>query len=120
MLGPSRWGAPAHASANFDENSPNTRCWLHCSTSPNVAASQNTVVPPLPSTISQPSGSENSSANPERTEPTSALTWGLRWEVPMIEVEAATTASICAGRTFEGPQPKRPSTGRIDAGSRMS
>ena len=59
-----RCGAAAQASANFDENSPNTRCWLRRSTRPNVATSQNTVVPPLPRTISQPSGSPNSSVSP--------------------------------------------------------
>ena len=35
--------------ANFDENSPNARCSLRRSMSPNAAASQNVVVPPLPS-----------------------------------------------------------------------
>ena len=29
----------------------------------------------------------------------------------LIEVDAATTASICSRRTFDGPQPKRPSAG---------
>jgi hypothetical protein len=50
--GSSRKGARAAASANFDENSPNTRCWLRRSMRPNTAASQNTVVPPLPSRTS--------------------------------------------------------------------
>ena len=62
--GSPRCGAAAQTSANFDENSPNTRCWLRCSTRPNEATSQNTVVPPLPSTISQPSGRPNSSRQP--------------------------------------------------------
>ena len=66
-IGSPRCGAAAQASANFDENSPNTRCWLRDSTRPNVATSQNTVVPPLPSTISQPSGRPNSSRRPART-----------------------------------------------------
>ena len=39
-------------SANFDENSPKLRCWLRRSIRPKVAASQNAVVPPLPSRIS--------------------------------------------------------------------
>ena len=30
MIGSPRCGAAATASANFWENSPNTRCWLHC------------------------------------------------------------------------------------------
>src|SRR3954469_14082080 len=36
-------GAAATAAANFEENSPNARCWLRCRTSPNVATSQNAV-----------------------------------------------------------------------------
>ena len=50
--GSSRNGARAAAAANFDENSPNTRCWLRCSIRPKTAASQKTVVPPLPSSTS--------------------------------------------------------------------
>ena len=50
--GSSRNGAAAAACANFDENSPNVRCWLRCSIRPNVAMSQNTVDPPLPSITS--------------------------------------------------------------------
>ena len=38
--------------ANFEENSPNTRCSARRSTSPNAAASQNAVLPPLPSSTS--------------------------------------------------------------------
>ena len=74
MSGSSRCGAADAAPANFDENSPNTRCWLRRSMRPNVATSQNAVDPPLPSTISQPSGSENSERSPSRTDRTTALT----------------------------------------------
>ncbi len=103
-IGSSRCGAAVTASANFAENSPKTRCWLRCSTSPNVATSQKTVVPPLPSTISQPSGRPNSSPRPARIEPTRFFTGGLRCDVPSRDVVApATTASTCAGRTFDGP-----------------
>ena len=63
IVGSPRCGAAAHASANFEENSPNTRCWLRSRTSPKVATSQNAVEPPLPSTISQPSGSWNRSVS---------------------------------------------------------
>ncbi len=48
IWGSFRCGAALAAVANFDENSPNERCWLWASISPNVAASQNAVVPPLP------------------------------------------------------------------------
>jgi hypothetical protein len=51
-IGSPRCGAAEAASANFDENSPKVRCWLRSSMSPKVAASQNTVVPPLPSMTS--------------------------------------------------------------------
>ncbi len=50
--GSSRWGAALAAAANFDENSPNDRCWLRRSMRQNVAMSQKHVVPPLPSTTS--------------------------------------------------------------------
>ena len=45
-------GAAVTALANFEENSPNERCWLFSRISPNVATSQNAVAPPLPSTTS--------------------------------------------------------------------
>ena len=52
ICGSPRCGAAAAAVPNFEENSPKCRCWLRWSISPNVAASQNAVVPPLPSRIS--------------------------------------------------------------------
>ena len=50
--GSSRCGAARVTAANFDENSPSTRCELRCSTRPNAAASQNNVEPPMPSSTS--------------------------------------------------------------------
>ena len=50
--GSSRCGAALVTAANFDENSPITRCVLRRSMSPNAAASQNAVEPPLPSSTS--------------------------------------------------------------------
>ena len=50
--GSSRWGAPCTTAANLEENSPKLRCWLRRSISPKAAASQNVVVPPLPSSTS--------------------------------------------------------------------
>ena len=47
-----RCGAALAQAANFEENSPKLRCWLCAAISPNVAASQKQVVPPLPSTTS--------------------------------------------------------------------
>ena len=38
--GSPRCGAAADAAKNFDENSPNTQCWLRSRIRPNVAASQ--------------------------------------------------------------------------------
>jgi hypothetical protein len=38
--------------ANFEENSPNTKCCDFFSIKPNVAISQNAVEPPLPKTTS--------------------------------------------------------------------
>ena len=113
--------AAALASANLVENSPNTRCSLRRSIRPNVATSQNTVVPPLPSTISQPSGRRNRSARPgpqgsdERASPVAGGAMS-----PATVRPAATRASSCSGRTLDGPQPKRPSAGRSSEGSRNS
>ena len=78
IVGCERCGAFAAASANLEENSPNTRCSLRSRISPNVAMSQNTVVPPLPRTISHPSGRANSSVKPRRTAPTTDLTGACR------------------------------------------
>ena len=50
--GSPRWGADRVTAANFDENSPKTRCWLRSRTRPKLAMSQNAVVPPLPSSTS--------------------------------------------------------------------
>ena len=50
--GSSRWGADRVTVANFEENSPNTRCWERCSINPKLAMSQKAVVPPLPIRIS--------------------------------------------------------------------
>ena len=114
--GSSRWGARRAASANLDENSPNTRCSLRRSIRPKVATSQNAVEPPLPSTTSQPSGSPNSSVSPSRIEPTTSRTGAWRWDVPSQASPAAASAATASGRTFEGPQPKRPSPGSSSKG----
>jgi hypothetical protein len=74
----------------------------------------------LPSTTSQPSGSENNSLKPERIDATRFFTGGLRCEVPIRVVAPATMASICPRLTFEGPHPNRPSEGRIEDGSLIS
>ena len=51
-LGSARNGAAVVAAANFEENSPNTRCCERSRTRLSTAMSQNAVVPPLPSTTS--------------------------------------------------------------------
>ena len=45
------------------------------------------------------------------------MTGGWRCDVPITDVPAASTASSCSGRTFDGPQPNRPSFGSRPAGS---
>ena len=47
-VGSPRNGASFAADANFDENSPKTKCCERSSINPNVAISQNAVDPPLP------------------------------------------------------------------------
>ena len=118
-VGSPRWGAADAASANFDENSPNTAWALTRSINENVAASQNRVEPPLPSRISQPSGRPNRSTSPLRTEPTRFLTGACRCDVPSRFWFAFARASACSGRTFDGPHPKRPSTGNRARGISM-
>jgi hypothetical protein len=84
--------------------------------SPNAAASQNAVVPPLPSATSYPSGRENSELSPRRISPTSDLTGFCLWEVPMMAEPALPRCSSASGRTFEGPHPNRPSAGFSSSG----
>jgi hypothetical protein len=50
--GSPRKGAALVAAANFDENSPNTRCCERSRTRLSVAMSQKAVAPPLPRTTS--------------------------------------------------------------------
>ena len=103
------------ASANFDENSPNTRCSLRRSTSPNVATSQNTVVPPLPSTISQPSGRREQVGQPARTAPTSCFTGAWRCDVPTTVRPAASDGVELLGADLRRPAAEAP-VGREQVG----
>ncbi len=105
--------------ANLAENSPHTSSWARSRISPNAAASQNAVEPPLPSTISYPSGSENSSARPARMRPTSARTGAWRWLVPSTLAPVAPSAATASAGTFDGPEPKRPSAGLMPSGMVM-
>ena len=117
--GSPRNGAPAVTSANFEENSPNTRCCARSRTSPNAAASQNAVAPPLPSTTAYPSGSENSAASPDRTRPTRSFTGACRCEVPSTAAPGPASEASASGRTLDGPQPNRPSRGLRSSGSEI-
>src|SRR4051795_8719280 len=115
-VGSPRCGASAAACANFAENSPNDRCCDFCSIKPNVAMSQNVVAPPLPSTTSYPSGALNNVASPSRTRRTTLFTPCWRCDVPRYDDPVAARAASCSGRTFDGPEPNRPSRGRSSAG----
>ena len=59
---------------------------------------------------SRPAG-RTARCRPARICPTSRLTGGWRCEVPISCRPPATSASICSGRTFDGPHPNRPSPG---------
>src|SRR4029453_10647355 len=48
--------------------------------------------------------------------PTSCLTGAWRCEVPIRADPAPARWASCSGRTFDGPQPKRPSAGLIAGG----
>src|SRR6266511_3143471 len=115
-----RNGAAIAEAANLAPNSPKLANWARSRMSPNVATSQKAVVPPLPSTTSYPSGTENSSASPRRSRATCSRTGFWRCEVPRYVVDTRDSASTAAGRTLLGPQPKRPSAGLISSGIRMS
>ena len=118
-VGAPRKGASATALTNFAPNSPKVANCARSRTSPNVATSQNAVVPPLPMITSYPSGTEKNSAMPRRRRATSFFTVFCRWEVPRSVVETRDSASTASGRTLLGPQPKRPSAGLISSGIRM-
>ncbi len=79
--GSARWGARA-AAANFDENSPKTRCWLRRSISEKAATSHSTLVPPLPSATSYPPGRVKKSRSPALRRATTERTPAWRWLVP--------------------------------------
>ena len=119
-VGSPKNGASFDAEANFDENSPKTKCCERSSIKPNVAISQNAVDPPFPSTTSYPSGRLNKDVRPSRTRFTTFLTGFCRCDVPRIELPLADNAANASGRIFDGPQPKRPSTGFIVEGITMS
>ena len=61
-------------------------------------------------------GSEKRLLRPARTSPTSALTGFCLWEVPMTAAPASARCASACGRTFDGPQPKRPSAGFSSSG----
>ena len=61
-------------------------------------------------------------ANPEaRLEAMTSRPWLMssvfcRWLVPRYEFATSASDATCAGRTFDGPDPKRPSAGSRSAG----
>ena len=116
-LGVVSQGARAVTVANFAENSPNDRCCDRSRISPNAAASQNAVVPPLPRATTCPFGKPKSSASPARMRRTTARTGAWRCEVPSSA--AAASAAACSGRTLVGPLPNRPSRGLSSSGMTM-
>ena len=58
-------------------------------------------------------------ASPLRTEPTRFFTGAWRCDVPRMLLLARPSASTCSGRTFDGPQPNRPSEGSSSVGMVM-
>ncbi len=110
-------GARVVTVANFAENSPNDRCCDRSRISPNAAASQNAVVPPLPSATTVPFGRPKSSASPLRIRRTTSRTGDCRCDVPSSG--AAASAATCSGRTLVGPLPNRPSAGLSWSGMTM-
>src|SRR3954451_17246679 len=102
--------------ANLLVNSPYARCAARSRTRLNAAASQNAVVPPLPSTTSYPSGREKNEVRPSRTRCTRSLTGFCRCDVPSTVVAMDARYSTCSGRTLLGPEPKRPSEGFSSSG----
>ena len=65
-------------------------------------------------------GGRNSSVMPRRMAPTTDLTGSWRWEVPSHVDETSASAATAAGRTRDGPHPKRPSTGKSSEGMRIA
>src|ERR1700753_3052698 len=62
-------GARAVTDANLAENSPNDRCCDRSAISPNAAASQNAVVPPLPRATMLPFGRPKGRGRPAPAPP---------------------------------------------------
>lgn len=105
--------------ANLDPNSPNTACAARSCTNEKVSASQRAVDPPLPSRTSYPSGASNISSKPDWMCPTRFFTGDCLCEVPRMCRPVVLRASSCSLRTFDGPEPNRPSLGRRAAGMLM-
>ena len=110
-------GARVVTDANLAENSPNDRCCDRSAISPNAAASQNAVVPPLPRATKLPFGRPKSSVRPRRIRRTTSRTGACRCDVPSSG--AAARAAACSGRTLVGPLPNRPSRGLSLSGMTM-
>ena len=110
-------GAAAAASANFEENSPNTRCWLRRSISPNVATSQKTVVPPLPSSdllaVGQGEQLGQPGAEPRRRR---TCTGAWRWLVPRYSSGSAASAVDRLGADLGRPAAEAAVGGSRSAG----
>ena len=120
ISGSPRWGAAAAAVENFEENSPNTRCWLRFSMRPNVAASQNTVVPPFPRTISHPSGSCEQCGEAGAKSAHHVFHGCLSMAGSQVVPACAARALTASSRTIDGPTQNRPSTGSRSTGIRRS
>ena len=106
---------PAVTVANFWVNSPYTRCRARRRTSPQAAASQKAVAPPLPSSTSYPSGSAKRSAQTVANLSHQILDRRLAVRRSHQIVPGANRANA-SGRTLVGPLPKRPSAGLRWAG----
>ena len=108
---------PSVAAANFEENSPKTRC---CERSRDQAEHRD--VPEggraavAEHDLVAVGQREQRRPSPDRTRPTTSLTVRWRCEVPRYVAPVAASAATASGRTFDGPEPKRPSAGLRSVG----
>ena len=115
--GSSRNGAPAVTAANFWENSPNARCSARRRTRPKAAASQKAVAPPLPRTTSIAVGKREELCQSRADLAHQGLNGLLPVRGAHHRAPSLVRRASASGRTFEGPQPKRPSAGLSSCGN---
>ena len=115
-IGSCRNGALAATLANLLENSPKLRCSERSRIRPARRRPRTRSSRRCRAPRRSRRAELNRSLRPVRTRPTRSLTGFCRCEVPSRWASSVASLASCSGRTFDGPQPKRPSAGLSSSG----